>query len=58
VPLVFHDSNGMDVLGAGRLEDIKRFLEPKQKDHDADFCAQVQILLYEFGVYARYIFGA
>jgi ABC-type glutathione transport system ATPase component len=41
VPLIFHDTNGMDVLGAQRLEDIKRFLDPNQKDHDADFGAKV-----------------
>jgi ABC-type transport system involved in cytochrome bd biosynthesis fused ATPase/permease subunit len=41
MPLVFHDSNGMDVLGAQRLEDIKRFLDSNQKDHDADFGAKV-----------------
>jgi ABC-type glutathione transport system ATPase component len=43
VPLVFHDSNGMDVLGAERLEDIMRFLDPNQKNHGGDFCDKVML---------------
>jgi ABC-type glutathione transport system ATPase component len=50
VPLVFHDSNGIDNMGAQRLEDIRKFLEPHQNDND-NFGAKVILLICQIQSY-------
>ena len=46
LPLIFHDSNGMDVLGASRLDDIKHFLDEHQMNQD--FSQKIHVVWYIF----------
>ena len=46
LPLIFHDSNGMDVLGASRLDDIKHFLDEHQTSQD--FSHKIHVVWYIF----------
>jgi hypothetical protein len=46
LPLVFHDSNGIDVRGENRVEEIRAFLDAHQRS--ADLSQRIHLVWYVF----------
>ena len=46
LPLTFHDSNGIDVLGESRVNDIKAFLDSHQRSRDVN--ERIHLVWYVF----------
>jgi energy-coupling factor transporter ATP-binding protein EcfA2 len=46
LPLIFHDSNGIDQMGAKRLDDIMAFMDEHQNEEELE--KQIHVLWYVF----------